>query len=217
MVSPNSAVDQVETLLRSRFSKKSTEANALNALLDGLDREQATAALTRYIQNRTMIERSMTGAIVGPEMPNGRWSELVEKHGLIFNAVIATAFQGNPPASTVSAKFLEFRNQYSGEERDVLVGLLISDWRVPYPDLPPVDSLKTVSKERFSAIVASSRREIRMIDYMIKAPEYDDFQQVAIVLSRILDGLQEGDERWVLISICFSMIQSYVVDQAQAT
>ena len=164
------------------------------------------------MQNRGFV--SVSDACSVPttrKMSNEQWREILGQHGLIFRAILDTAFKGYPPAREVSKRFLDHMKGYSDQDqRDVLMGLLVSDRRVPYPLVPDVASLPKVPESEIQSIFSGLSKDVRLVDFMMKEPAFTEYEIIAAVITQTLDGLSDSKQRLVYMTGCLNAIQEYL-------
>lgn len=204
---------KVENHLGTNFGSKSYEGASLNDLLETVPDEAGRInALAYFIQNRGFVAVSDTCSVpTTRRMSNEQWRELINQHGLIFKAVIDTAFKGYPPGREVAKRFLDHMRGYTNQDqRDVLMGLLVSDRRVPYPLVPDIASLPKVAESELQSIFAGLSKDVRLIDFMMKEPVFTEYDIIASVMTQTLEGLSDPKQKMVYLTGCLNAIQEYL-------
>lgn len=204
---------KVDNHLGTNFGSKSYEGASLNDLLDTLPDESARVeALAYFIQNRGFVNVSDTCSVpTSRRMSNEQWREIIGQSGLIFRAVIDTAFKGYPPAREVSKRFLDHMKGYSDQhQRDVLMGLLVTDRRVPYPLVPDTASLPKIPESEIQSIFASISKDVRLIDFMLKEPTFTEYEVIAAVMAQTMDGFADDKKKLVYLTGCLNVVQAYL-------
>ncbi len=208
----------LDSFLAYPFPTKSSEGTALNDILAPLEQAaERVEALTYVIENRGFLEPATDFIPSQREMGNDRWREIIQANGIIFRAIVETAFRGLPPASTVASRFLDALARYSDPwERDALVAILLTDPRVPYPAVPPESALPILSDAEKSEIWKKQLREVRMVDFMFRDPSFTDYTTVAAVIVSQLEAYGDFKQRQAYISACLSRLQIYITEAVKS-
>lgn len=200
----------VKNIILHKFSTKSREGATFNDLLDSLDSDdERVRALAYYISNSRIISGESSGlSLSSRDISNDAWNDIIKKNRLIFSAFVDTAFSGLPPANVVCDKFLQFWKQYTGAERDVLMGMFLNNRRVPYPVLPPLDQIKVLSDSKYYELLKNVERECRTIDFMLREDTFSDFSPVAWMMIKLVDSIDSFDAKQTFVTACLSAVQA---------
>lgn len=209
---------RLDSFLAYPFPTKSSEGTALNDILDAIESvDGRVESLAYIIENRGFLEPRNDFIPSKREMGNDRWREIVRANGIIFRAIVETAFRELPQATVVARRFLEALSRYTDEwERDVLVGVLMTDERIPYPNVPPASALPTLSDEDKSKIWREQIREVRMVDFMYRDSSFTDYTSVAAVIVSQMESYDEFKQKQSYLSACLSRLQMYITEAVKS-
>lgn len=200
----------LDAIVSYKFTTKSNLAATVNDYLAEIrESRDRIPALSYLISNYGYAEAEGSNVSVSKrDMISSTWRAILEQNSIVFRAFIENCVRGLPEADIFAERFIAYLDTVGSiEERDVLMAMMLSSRYVPYPTLPPIDTLPKMTPEIFRRFGKLISRDLRVVSFMINDENFKEFGPIAAMILSIIDGYEEFDQKMCFISTVLGSMQ----------